>query len=101
MTTEEAIEQMELLGHDFSPSDATDSSLQVVYRRRDGGYGLLQPERLIRTRARGVGQDLLPLSASRAAPQASELDGRHEAIVVGRPQAQYEAGKPSHAVGVT
>jgi putative sigma-54 modulation protein len=45
MTTEEAIEQMELLGHDFFAFfDATDNSFSVVYRRRDGGYGLLQPE---------------------------------------------------------
>ncbi len=45
MTEEEAIEQMELLGHDFfiffNPSA---DSLNVVYRRRDGDYGLLQPE---------------------------------------------------------
>jgi putative sigma-54 modulation protein len=45
MTEEEAIEQMELLGHDFfifyNPSA---DSVNVVYRRRDGNYGLLQPE---------------------------------------------------------
>lgn len=45
MTEEEAIEQMELLGHDFflfyNPDTA---SVNVVYRRRDGNYGLLQPE---------------------------------------------------------
>jgi len=45
MTVEEAIEQMELLGHDFFAFyDATDSRFSVVYRRRGGGYGLLQPE---------------------------------------------------------
>ena len=45
MTVEEAIEQMELLGHDFfAYYDATDDSFSVVYRRRGGGYGLLQPE---------------------------------------------------------
>jgi len=45
MAVEEAIEQMELLGHDFFIffSDAN-RSFEVVYRRRDGGYGLLQPE---------------------------------------------------------
>lgn len=45
MDTEEAIEQMELLGHDFfifyNPMTA---SMNVVYRRQDGNYGLLQPE---------------------------------------------------------
>jgi putative sigma-54 modulation protein len=45
MTEEDAIEQMELLGHDFfiffNPSV---DSMNVVYRRRDGNYGLLQPE---------------------------------------------------------
>lgn len=45
MTAEEAIEQMELLGHDFfAYFDATDNAFSVVYRRRGGGYGLLQPE---------------------------------------------------------
>ncbi len=45
MTVEEAIEQMELLGHDFFAFyDATADSFSVVYRRRGGGYGLLQPE---------------------------------------------------------
>ena len=45
MNDEEAIEQMELLGHDFfvfyNPSTA---SMNVLYRRRDGNYGVLQPE---------------------------------------------------------
>jgi putative sigma-54 modulation protein len=45
MTEEEAIEQMELLGHDFfvffNPSV---DSMNVLYRRQDGDYGLLQPE---------------------------------------------------------
>lgn len=45
MHTEEAIEQMELLGHDFFVFfDASDNAFNVVYRRRDGGYGLLKPE---------------------------------------------------------
>jgi len=45
MTVEEAIEQMEMLGHDFFAFyNVTDSSFSVVYRRRGGGYGLLQPE---------------------------------------------------------
>lgn len=45
MTEEEAIEQMELLGHDFFLFYNADSdSMNVVYRRKDGNYGLLQPE---------------------------------------------------------
>lgn len=45
MEVDEAIEQMELLGHDFFVFyNATSSSVNVVYRRRDGGYGLLIPE---------------------------------------------------------
>lgn len=44
MDEEEAIEQMELLGHDFfvylNPDTA---SANVVYKRRDGNYGLLEP----------------------------------------------------------
>jgi putative sigma-54 modulation protein len=45
MDTEEAIEQMELLGHDFFVFfDAASDAFSVVYRRRDGGYGLLLPE---------------------------------------------------------
>ncbi len=45
MTAEEAIEQMELLGHDFFVFyNADDEGLNVVYRRHDGNYGLLEPE---------------------------------------------------------
>lgn len=45
MSAEEAIEQMELLGHDFYVFfSAEDESVSVVYRRHDGNYGLLQPE---------------------------------------------------------
>jgi putative sigma-54 modulation protein len=45
MDVEEAIEQMELLGHDFFAFyDAATSAFAVVYKRRDGGYGVLQPE---------------------------------------------------------
>jgi putative sigma-54 modulation protein len=41
----EAIEQMELLGHDFFVFYNVDSAtINVVYRRKDGQYGLLQPE---------------------------------------------------------
>ena len=45
MDVEEAIEQMELLGHDFFAFyDASAGTFSIVYKRRDGGYGLLQPE---------------------------------------------------------
>ena len=45
MNTDEAIEQMELLGHDFFIFyNVDESELNVLYRRRDGNYGLLQPE---------------------------------------------------------
>ncbi len=45
MNPEEAIEQMELLGHDFFVfyNSETDG-INVLYRRRSGDYGLLQPE---------------------------------------------------------
>lgn len=45
MSEEEAIEQMELLGHDFfiflNPEDG---QINVLYRRKDGNYGLIKPE---------------------------------------------------------
>ncbi|MBC7239215.1 MAG: ribosome-associated translation inhibitor RaiA [Chloroflexi bacterium] len=45
MTVEEAIEQMELLGHDFFAFyNVEGNTFNVVYRRRNGGYGLLLPE---------------------------------------------------------
>ena len=45
MSEEEAIEQMELLGHDFFIFyNPTTASMNVVYRRKDGNYGVLQPE---------------------------------------------------------
>ena len=41
---EEAVAQMELLGHDFFIYYDVDAKANnVVYRRRDGEYGLLQP----------------------------------------------------------
>jgi putative sigma-54 modulation protein len=44
MTPEEAVLQLELIGHDFfvfQNADAND--VNVVYRRRDGNYGLIEP----------------------------------------------------------
>ncbi len=46
MSVDEAIEQMELLGHDFFVfTHSDDSAVKVVYRRKSGDYGLLQPEK--------------------------------------------------------
>jgi putative sigma-54 modulation protein len=45
MSPEEAIDQMELLGHDFFVFfNAEEEAINVLYRRHDGNYGLLQPE---------------------------------------------------------
>lgn len=45
MLAEEAADQMELLGHDFFVFfNAEENAINVVYRRHDGDYGLLQPE---------------------------------------------------------
>ena len=44
MTTEEAITQMTLLGHNFFVYQNGDSGeINVVYRRSDGGYGVIIP----------------------------------------------------------
>ena len=45
MSVAEAIDQMELLGHDFFLFlNATTEELNLLYRRRDGNYGLIEPE---------------------------------------------------------
>ncbi|MDN4593777.1 ribosome hibernation-promoting factor, HPF/YfiA family [Polycladomyces subterraneus] len=45
MDVEEAIMQMELLGHHFFVfSNAETDKVNVVYRRKDGRYGLIEPE---------------------------------------------------------
>ncbi len=45
MSPEEAIDQMELLGHDFYVFfNSEDDAVNVIYRRRDDTFGLLQPE---------------------------------------------------------
>lgn len=45
MGIEDAITQMELLGHDFFLFLNEDNdSMNVLYRRHDGSYGLLQPD---------------------------------------------------------
>jgi len=45
MTEDEAIEQMRLLGHDnfFVFFNAEQNAFQVLYRRRNGTYGLIEP----------------------------------------------------------
>ncbi len=42
----EAIEQMKLVGHDnfFIFYNANTNAINVLYRRRDGAYGLIEPE---------------------------------------------------------
>ena len=45
MSPEEATLQMELVGHDFFVFSNADTELiNVVYRRKDGNYGLIEPE---------------------------------------------------------
>ena len=45
MSPDEAVEQMELLGHDFFVFyNADEGQINVIYRRKGGDYGLLQPE---------------------------------------------------------
>jgi putative sigma-54 modulation protein len=47
MDVEEAVMQMELLGHDFFVfSNAETDQVNVVYKRRDGNYGLIEPDLL-------------------------------------------------------
>ncbi len=44
MSTEEAALQLELIGHDFFVFRSSESGeVNVIYRRRDGGYGLIEP----------------------------------------------------------
>jgi len=45
MSPEEAVLQLELIGHDFFVfQNAETSEVNVVYRRRDGRYGLIEPQ---------------------------------------------------------
>src|SRR5919112_312942 len=46
MGAEEAVLQLELLDHDFYVFTSADTGdINVVYRRRDGNYGLIEPAR--------------------------------------------------------
>ena len=45
MTAEEAVLQLELIGHDFFVfKNAESDAVNVVYRRKNGGYGLIEPQ---------------------------------------------------------
>ncbi len=45
MSAEEAALQLELVGHDFFVFRSDDSGeVNVIYRRKDGGYGLIEPQ---------------------------------------------------------
>jgi putative sigma-54 modulation protein len=45
MSPEEAVLQLELVGHDFFVfQNGETMEVNVVYRRRDGSYGLIEPE---------------------------------------------------------
>jgi putative sigma-54 modulation protein len=45
MSADEAVEQMELLGHDFFIFvNQETGSVNLVYKRNDGNYGLIEPE---------------------------------------------------------
>jgi putative sigma-54 modulation protein len=45
MAPEEAARQMELLGHDFYVfANSETEQVNVIYRRKDGDYGLIEPE---------------------------------------------------------
>ncbi|HET7806951.1 MAG TPA: ribosome-associated translation inhibitor RaiA [Gaiellaceae bacterium] len=45
LNAEEAVLQLELVGHDFFVFRNVESGdVNVVYRRRDGGYGLIEPQ---------------------------------------------------------
>ena len=45
LAVEDAVVQMELLGHAFFVfRNARTEDVNVIYRRRDGAYGLIEPE---------------------------------------------------------
>lgn len=45
MSVEEAVTQLELIGHDFFVfRNSSTETVNVVYRRADGNYGLIEPE---------------------------------------------------------
>ena len=45
MTEEEALVQTDLLGHDFYVfTNATTGLINVIYHRKNGGYGIIKPK---------------------------------------------------------
>ena len=45
MTEEEALVQTDLLGHDFYVfTNATTGLVNVIYHRKNGGYGIIKPK---------------------------------------------------------
>ena len=45
MTEEEALIQTDLIGHGFYVfENATTGLINVIYRRRNGGYGIIKPK---------------------------------------------------------
>ena len=45
MSPEEAMLQMELIEHNFFVyRDADSNNVNVIYKRKDGNYGLLEPD---------------------------------------------------------
>jgi putative sigma-54 modulation protein len=45
MSADEAVLQLELVGHDFFVfRNAESGDVNVIYRRKDGGYGLIEPQ---------------------------------------------------------
>ena len=44
MSAEEAVLQLELVGHDFFVFQTESGGVNVVYRRKGGGYGLIEPQ---------------------------------------------------------
>jgi len=65
MSVEEAVMQMDLLNNDFLVFTRPDTSeVSVVYRRKDGNYGLIHPD--------GDGEAVLPKDAKRNANHAEK-----------------------------
>ena len=47
MLKDEAVLQMELISHDFFVfKNAETDELNVVYKRKDGNYGLIEPDNI-------------------------------------------------------
>ena len=72
MTPEEAVLQLELIGHDFFVFQNADTNdVNVVYRRRDGNYGLIEPQLTCQWPDEPTSATRGPSAGSRAASPAS------------------------------